>query len=222
MNSILKVLLVLVTLSLALASGVLLSLKMGEPGKLTAVDTESTSNIPGLMWPAPKKLSPFQLIDQHGQPFDLSRLKGQWSLMFFGYTHCPDICPATMTLLNTVVKDLEKNQRTIPQIVFISVDPERDTQQHLNEYTSYFNPEFIAATGTGEQLSALTRQLGILSMIIPEEATSEQQNYLVDHTASILLIDPDAQLLSIFSAPHAQDEIVQRYVMIRDFIESVH
>lgn len=222
MNPVFKVLLVILTLSLALVSGVLLYLKLGDPGIIAAGQKKAASSIPGLMWPSPKKLSPFQLTDHKGQPFDLNRLKGQWSLLFFGYTHCPDICPTTMTLLNAVVNDLEKKQQAIPQVIFISVDPGRDTQQHLNQYISYFNPGFIAVTGTEENLSAFTRQLGILSMKITDQANNNQQDYMVDHSASILMIDPDAQLLSIFSAPHAQDEIVQRYVMIRNFIESAN
>lgn len=222
MNSVLKALLIIVTLSLALITGVFMSMKMRDPGIIAAGQKSAASNIPGLMWPSPKKLSPFQLTDHKGQPFDLNRLKGQWSLLFFGYTHCPDICPATMTLLNAVVNDLVKKQQAIPQVIFISVDPERDTLQHLNEYISFFNPEFIAATDTDENLSTLTGQLGILSMKIPDQDNNDQQKYLVDHSASILMIDPDAQLLSIFSAPHVQDEIVQRYVMIRNFIESAN
>lgn len=145
------------------------------------------------------------LTDQDGQPFDRARLEGRWSLLFFGYTHCPDICPMTLAVLAGTMQELDKlpaaERPADLQVVFVSVDPERDTPEQLKTYTQYFNPGFLGVTGTDEQLNALTSALGILHAKVadPNNPTS----YLVDHSASILVVNPRAELEAVLSAPHS-------------------
>jgi len=215
MNSTSKLLPALLAL-VALAAGILLSLNYNnKPDEIAQTQT----TIPGLLWPNPKQITAFHLIDQNSETFDLEKLKGHWSMIFFGYTHCPDVCPITMTLLKSVVGELSIHNEPLPQVIFVTVDPERDTPQHLADYVAYFNPDFLGLSGSKENISALTRQLGILAMKVPDKNATNDTEYLMDHSASILLLDPEARLTGIFSAPHDSVDIKQRYLAIRHFIE---
>jgi len=161
-----------------------------------------------LLLPEPRVIADFSLVDDDGQPFSLERLKGQWSLLFFGFTHCPDVCPSALYDLAQVRKTLARNDPEITndlQVLFVSVDPERDTPRQLNQYVNYFDPEFIGVTGPEAQLAPLTLQLGIAYRIEDHEPGSQQYN--VDHSASILLMNPDGQLHGVFPAPHQSDSM---------------
>jgi protein SCO1/2 len=156
-----------------------------------------------IVLPEPRVVADFALIDQDGQPFSLDDLRGRWSLIFFGFTHCPDVCPSTLYDLQRVHESLQTPggaKQPEHQVVFISVDPGRDTPEKLKQYASYFHPDFIAVTGPDEQLAPLTRQLGIAYRIEPHGAGA--MNYGVDHSASVLLTDPDGRLHGVFPAPH--------------------
>ncbi|MDH3789565.1 MAG: SCO family protein [Xanthomonadales bacterium] len=161
-----------------------------------------------LLLPEPRVIADFSLVDDDGQPFSLERLKGQWSLLFFGFTHCPDVCPSALYDLAQVRKTLARNdpeKTNNLQVLFVSVDPERDTPRQLNQYVNYFDPEFIGVTGPEAQLAPLTLQLGIAYRIEDHEPGSQQYN--VDHSASILLMNPDGQLHGVFPAPHQSDSM---------------
>jgi len=161
-----------------------------------------------LLLPEPRVIADFSLVDDDGQPFSLERLKGQWSLLFFGFTHCPDVCPSALYDLAQVRKTLARNDPEITndlQVLFVSVDPERDTPRQLNQYVNYFDPEFIGVTGPEAQLAPLTLQLGIAYRIEDHEPGSQQYN--VDHSASILLMNPNGQLHGVFPAPHQSDSM---------------
>lgn len=178
---------------------------------------ESRPEIQGLLWPDPKTLEEFSLLDQHGHEFGLTRLKGKWSFIFFGYTYCPDICPITLAIMSEVRNRLNKSDEINNlQTIFVSVDPERDSLQRLGEYTGYFNPEFIGLWGSEDELRSLTGQLGIF---FEKHQASESGEYLVDHTAAIFLIDPQGRLVAILSSPHDADTILSNYRRIRSFIE---
>ncbi len=198
----------------ALLAGAFLFLSLDKPQRIA----HTQQKIPGLLWPAPKPLTVFELRDQNNTPFTLEDLKGRWSMLFFGYTHCPDVCPTTMTLLDSVVDELKSEKKSAPQVVFITIDPERDTPKHLADYITYFNPDFRGLSGTPEKLSILTGQLGILSMKVDDQKTGKE-GYIMDHTASIFLIGPEARLIGVFSPPHNKEDIMQRYLEMRKFIE---
>lgn len=153
---------------------------------------------------AARDLPEFKLIDQDGAPFTRERFKGQWSLVFFGYTHCPDICPTTLAVLAQAMKPdgaLADVAGEVPvRVVFVSVDPQRDDSATLKRYVDYFNPEFIGLTGPEAQIEALTRPLGILH--VKADDPNNAQNYLVDHSASVLVINPKGQFQALLSAPH--------------------
>jgi protein SCO1/2 len=164
--------------------------------------------------PAPRPLTGFSLVDQAGRPFGLERLKGQWSLLFFGYTHCPDICPMTLATL----KQVRERLAAVPgvagatRVVFVSVDPDRDTPGQIQAYLAHFGPEFVGVTGEEGQLQAFTRQLGVF---YARAAPAVGDGYAVDHTASILLVDAEARLRAILSAPHDARTIAGAVVAIQ-------
>lgn len=175
-------------------------------------------DIPSLLWPNPKTVGDFELVDQYKRSFGLGELQGKWTFLFFGYSHCPDVCPLTLTVL----KDVEKELRATPeaakdvQYAFVSVDPARDTPEYLHEYVRYFNPDFIGLTGPEEKLSAFTRQLGVLYMHGEPDSNG---SYLVDHTAAILLTDPEGRLVGLFQLPHEVPVITEQFRQIRQFLE---
>jgi len=154
-----------------------------------------------------RPVSAFSLIDQNSAPFTNSALQNQWTLMFFGFTNCGDICPTTLTLLASVAKsvaDLPSAQR--PQVVFVSVDANRDTPSALQRYLRHFDSTFVGVTGTQPALDAFTLSLGVPSAIRPLAS-----GYAVDHSASILAFNPQGEFQALFSAPHTVDALVKDY-----------
>ena len=156
----------------------------------------------------PRPLPPIALVDQDNRPFDVERLRGRWSFVFFGFTNCPDVCPVTMKALadtRKLLASLPDAQR--PQVVMISVDPERDTPDRLAGYVKAFDPTFVGATGTKPAIDELAQRMGVLVAKRPLEG----DNYSVDHTTSVFLIDPDGALRALFSAPHTPQLIAEDY-----------
>jgi protein SCO1/2 len=149
-------------------------------------------------------LPEFRLQDQNKQVFDRARLQGKWSFVFFGYTHCPDICPTTLVVMRDVQKIAGGKEQGI-QYIFISVDPDRDNAATLGRYLPYFHPEFIGATGSHGELMRLTRTLGAYY----EGGEARNGNYEVHHSAAIFLIDPEARLRALFAGPHEAARLAQ-------------
>ena len=149
------------------------------------------SPLPGVLWPNPRPIGAFTLQDHHGQAFTREHLDGAWTFMFFGYTHCPDICPTTLATLRRVEHDLAEHVSAPRQHVLVSVDPARDTVEHLAGYVSSFGPAFLGVTGNDGELSKLAREVGAVFFRGEPEP---DDSYFVDHTASIMLIDPRERL----------------------------
>ena len=180
----------------------------------------STRSIPedliGVLRPQPKLITDFELTDHHGQPFNAKRLQGRWSFVFFGYTHCPDICPTTLSVLTAMQAKLleEPEVWSDSQVFFVSVDPERDTLDKLANYMAFFNKEFTAVTGTKESIDNLAQQFSAGYIIEPE---TRPGYYLVSHTAAIFLADPQARIVGSFSQPHDPATIASLFREIRSF-----
>jgi len=155
-------------------------------------------------FPVARQLAPFTLVDHNNEVFNETTLRQRWSFLFFGYTHCPDVCPTTLSVLNSVAQQLQDVDADV-RFVFISVDPERDTPEKLARFVSYFNKNFIGVTGSEQQIEQFTRELGIMHMRVAAEENAT--GYLVDHTASVLLIDPDGRYHAVFSPPLSAGKI---------------
>jgi len=174
--------------------------------------------IEGMLWPGPKQIGAFTVVDHEGEAFGINNLKGKWSFLFFGYTQCPDVCPVTMSVMDVVHNRLQQAGLTAEvQTIFITIDPERDTIARLAEYTGFFNDDFHGVGGSHEQVDSLAGQIGIAYSYAP---AADDGNYLVAHTSSIFLLDPEVRLVSIFSAPHNADTIESRFLAIETFIRN--
>ena len=179
--------------------------------------TSAPPGIEGLLWPSPRTLTPFTVTDHLGKPFGFEQMSGKWSFLFFGYTHCPDACPITLTVLRDFYAALVKDHAAGDvQIIFVTVDPARDTPEKMANYVHYFNDKFIGLTGTEEQIATLTQQLGVLSSM-----ADTNENYAVDHTASVFLISPAGKWVGIFSPPQQSEEIQMRFNAIRTFLKTI-
>lgn len=156
----------------------------------------------------PRQITPFFLTNHKGNPFTLQSLKGHWNLVFFGFTNCPDLCPTTLSTLNHAYQKMAAlNPKKMPQVLFISVDPEKDHLEKITNYLASFNPQFIGATGDLKQLDRLTEELGILyAKTFKPDATSAE-DYSIDHSGAILIINPQGQFSGVFNLPHDANKI---------------
>jgi protein SCO1/2 len=199
---------------LAAGTGFYVSLKQSQ--KQQQPEYSATANIEGLFWPNPIQMHDFQMLDQLNTSFGLEQIRSKWSFIFFGYTHCPDVCPITMSVMADVYNKLVPEHHDM-QIIFVSVDPERDTSEKLAQYVSYFNETFIGLGGSKEMVDSLTKQIGVAYYLNNEE---QKEGYLVDHTASIFLFDPKARMVGKISAPHESDKIIKKFTAIKEFINA--
>lgn len=187
--------LVAIGLAAVLAAGIFLGLRTQAPSEPKYA----------LVLPAPNPVPAFSLVDQRGNPADQTVFEGQWDLVFFGFTHCPDICPTTLQVLSTAKTALEeRGQSPLPRIVLVSVDPERDTPEIMGQYVDYFGDDNLGITGSLEEVRKLTSGLGIYF----EKQSADGDDYVVDHSAAVLVIDPDGGFHALFSGPH----VVENYV----------
>ena len=152
----------------------------------------------------PRNLGAFNLMDSAGKEFLPKDFEGKWNMLFFGFTFCPDICPITMSMLSRIEKGLDiENQEKI-RIFLVTVDPDRDSPDQLKVYLENFSENFIGLTGGLDQIyNFATRVNAPFSPI----SNSKDPHYSVDHTGSIILINPEGNYAGFFRAPHNQDDI---------------
>jgi protein SCO1/2 len=151
----------------------------------------------------PRPIAPFALTDQDGQPYGNERLQGRWSLLFVGFTHCPDVCPTTLSLMKSVEQRLQSEGRALSP-VFVSVDPQRDTPPRLQQYVRYFSPTLVGITGSSAELDKLCASLGLAYVKIPGAGEAD---YTMDHSAALVLVNPEGRIAAYFQAPHKLDTL---------------
>jgi protein SCO1/2 len=207
-----KVVIALIAVS-ALAAGFWLASSLRQHGnEQPAQIQQPRPRIQGLVLKIPRQIAVPQLTKDDSRPFTSSDLKGRWTLVFFGYTHCPDICPMTMNVLAEAKK---KAASDFPQVVFVSVDPQRDSVDMLGDYVHYFDPEFIGVTGDEQMIQALALQMSVMYSRMPG-TSGEDDDYLVDHSSSVLLVNPEAKLAAFLKAPHTPSSINESVNKVRD------
>ncbi|TBU71017.1 SCO family protein [Pseudomonas daroniae] len=146
---------------------------------------------------------PFELQDQHGRAVNEQTFSGQWLLVFFGFTRCADICPATLMHMAKVLDGLGEQARQV-QPLFISLDPERDTPDVLAAYTSFFDERILGLTGSVEQIRQVADAYSVYFQKVPMGDT-----YMLDHTGSIYLMGPKGELAELFSQRMTAEAMVQ-------------
>lgn len=166
----------------------------------------------GYVLDAPRPLPEFELLDQHGEPFSHEDFRGGWSFIYFGYTYCPDICPMSMAVLAGVRQALGEAGKAIDDRYYlVSVDPRRDTPERLGEYTAYFDPDFRGLTGDKLALDTFTRAAGVVYQV-PDAPADE--DYLVGHSSTITLINPDGAIQAFFTPPLEAEPIARDFEAI--------
>lgn len=169
----------------AVIAGALLARRLGD----TTVALES-----GTWLPQPRPLAEFHLNDLSGQPFGLERLRGHPTLLFFGFTNCPDVCPTTLASLAQV-----QHAAALPaaQVVFVSIDPERDSAANLQVYLGAFSRDFVGVRGDEAALAPLLKTLSAIAVrqVLPDGS------YTMDHSATLYLLDTQGRLAAVFSPP---------------------
>ena len=191
----LKNIIVAIVIGSAIAAGIFVATRLRTPA---APQT-------AFVIPTPGDLPEFSLRDQTGNAVNADSFRGQWDLVFFGFTSCPDICPTTLQVLASAKRELIANaEDPLPRIVLVSVDPERDTPELMGKYVSAFGEGILGVTGDLGEVTKLTAALGIYF----EKAPAEGGNYGVDHSAAVLVINPDGRFSALFSAPHVVSNFV--------------
>lgn len=151
-----------------------------------------------VLYPAPRAIPEFHLTQANGQPLTLADWRGYWTVVYFGYTSCPDVCPTTLTTFKQAWKDLAaRGVAGKVRFDFISVDPQRDTPEVLRKYVGYFDPDFVAATGLDHELTPLTRALGL----VYSRSTDANGKIEVGHSAAAVIVDPQGREAGIFRPP---------------------
>lgn len=207
----------------------LLSIGIGIGGCQQASKKPATES--AFLLPEAAEISGFNLTHTDRGDFDIDDTRGRWSLLFFGYTQCPDVCPTELFMLSEMMRGIEKNPEAIdktPQVVFVSVDPQRDSLQHLQEYAAFYHPGFIGVTSEQATIDQLCESMGVfyervyyyngreLIFDASEGVPAGLENsYLINHSASIFLVNPDGKLHAIFTSPHDPSAITRDLTAIQ-------
>ncbi|NKQ13095.1 SCO family protein [Pseudomonas sp. SST3] len=170
------------------------------------LDTAELLDAGIVLLPQGRDMPDVTLTNQDGDAVSMAQLEGRWNLLFFGYTFCPDICPATLAELRQLRGKLPEEARQRMQPILVSVDPERDTPEQLKKYLDYFGAGFIGLTGPLEDIQTLANAAGV--PFIPGDTTKE--DYTVDHGGNLALIGPDGRLRGFIRAPMRTEKLAEQ------------
>ena len=160
------------------------------------------------LFPQPRALPAFSLRQSDGTQLVPGELKGHWTMVFLGFTHCPDICPTTLAELAQAQRRWDAIPATTrPRVLFVSVDPERDSADRIGEYAHGFHPDTLAATADLPALEAFTRSLSMVFAKAPPADGARADQYSVDHSASIAVLDPQARMAGVITPPFVPADI---------------
>jgi len=163
----------------------------------------------------PRTVNQFSLTGTDQKTFDNNSLQGHWTLVFFGFTNCGYLCPTTMGELGKMYRILEnKGVKNLPQVVMISIDPERDNLDKLGHYVSSFQAGFYGARGQEESIKAMTREMGIAYAKVLNKDSTDAQNYDVQHSGAVILFNPQGELNAFFTTPHHADLLAKDYLLL--------
>lgn len=167
------------------------------------------ASMQGTILPVPRKIQAPGLQKDDGSVFSNQDISGHWSLIFFGYMNCPDVCPTTLGVLAQARKSYGQG---FPKVIFVTVDPERDTVDNIGEYVQFFDPSFIGVTGKAELINALALQLSVVYLRM--DSGDESNNYTMDHSSSLLMINPEGSLYAFLKPPHTVSSIIEAVELV--------
>lgn len=162
---------------------------------------------------------PFVLVTHDGEPVSQAEYLGQWTFFYFGFTHCPEICPVElnrMTKVVNAVRDAKPKQPITP--LFVSCDPKRDSLESIKEYLSVFHPDFIGLVGTSKQVDTACKSYRIYYSL-PSDTVADAEDYLIDHSIAIFLFDPKGQFVEFFGNRYDEKEITAKVLTFMDNYE---
>jgi len=170
--------------------------------------------------PEARPLPSVELVDANGRPLTTDSLRGEFTVLFFGFTNCPDVCPLTLQMLAQArAKIVEQAPRAVPQILFVSVDPERDDTERIAAYVKAFDPEFLGATAPERELKPLLEQLGVG---VEKQHSHGGESYNVVHSSAVYFIGPDADWIAVATGPHDPAVVAADYLKIRQRYRATH
>ena len=179
------------------------------------ITKESLRNDSFFVYDVPIHIDDFSLTDHSGDTVTQDLLANKWTLVFFGYTFCPDICPLTMASIRQFYDLLETYSAVNDvQVAMISVDPNRDTPEKLASYVGFFNPAFIGLTGDYSSLYTLSRQMNVAFSYL----RVDDENYLVTHNGEIMLIDPEGNNVGFFKAPYQPELMLENFQAVKTYL----
>ncbi len=161
--------------------------------------------------PRPRDIAPFALTDHNGNIFDNARLKDRWTFIFFGFTHCPDVCPTSMSEMGQADGMLRRDGGELAagfQGILVTVDPERDTAELLGQYATAFSPRFLGVRGTREAIAEFAQQVSAAFGKVPSD---DEAGYTMDHTGNIVIINPRGHYHGFIKLPHKAETIRLTY-----------
>lgn len=202
-------------LLLAIAAGTLTTtLWIGRQTPVASDWSKAPAALQSMLWPAPRPVAEFALRTQHGEDFAASELRGHWSLLYFGYLQCPDVCPTTLQSLRGVQKLLEADGDSATRFVFVSVDPGNDTPERIGSYLSFFGDKLVGLGGDPAGLAALAGSLGVMyaENIAPDGSRS------MDHTTSIIVVDPQGRGVAALPGGQQPQAMVEQLRAVRGFV----
>ncbi len=184
------------------------------------------------VFPEAVAIGNFELNHYAQGRYGFDSTKGKWSLLFFGYTRCPDVCPTELFMMAEMMRQIDKNPSLVaqpPQVVFVSLDPQQDKPKSLQQYTGFYHPSFIGVTGKQSEIDQLTKSMGVYyervyhlngkALIIdPQDSIPEglENSYLINHSASIFLINPDGKMHAVFTPPHDPGALIRDLAVIQE------
>jgi protein SCO1 len=180
------------------------------------LDDQQLRELGVFVLPDAREIGPFALADQHGRAFTNADLEGRWSFVFFGFTHCPDLCPVAMSMLARVERHLVEGRRDRLHEQFsgvmVSVDPERDDAETLGRYVGAFSPRFTGVVGDRDDVAAFARELNAAFAAVPHPTNDSE--YTIDHTVNIAVIDPRGRYHGFISPPYDSDAVERAFIAL--------
>ncbi len=163
----------------------------------------------------PRTINEFVLSGTDGQVFNNDSLKGQWTLMFFGFTQCGYLCPTTMAEFAKMYRILQQQGvKNLPRIVMVSIDPERDTVEKINHYVKAFHEDFFGARGDEKLIKAMTREMGVAYTKVLSKDSSHPNQYDLEHSGAVIVFNPQGELNAFFTTPHHASVLAKDYIML--------
>lgn len=204
-NQVLRTVAVLLAV-IGLFTGLAVSHEMHRASKM------DSTRFHGTWLDAPREVTAFDLMSTDGV-FNHARLQNKWTMIFFGFTTCPSVCPTTMAELARMMRLLEKQGvKPLPQVVMVSLDPERDTLKKLHQYVTAFHPQFLGVRSESqERVKAMANEMGVAYTKVGIPGDKDKQHYNIEHTGTVMLFNPEGQLNAFFTMPHHAKLLAKDY-----------